>query len=50
LTDANAARLAALIARHKARGCYCPRCAEAMADLYMDSRDLTGCRLEGASK
>lgn len=50
LTDTYATQLAALIAEHKARGCYCPDCAEPMADLSLDGRDLSGRRLEGASK
>lgn len=50
MTDETATRLAALIARHEACGCYCPRCAEAKADLSMEGRDHTGRKLEGASK
>lgn len=49
MTDANATRLAALIAKHKARGCYCPDCAEAMADLSMAGRDHAGRRIERVS-
>jgi hypothetical protein len=50
MTDENATRLAARIAEHRARGCYCATCAEDAADLALDGRDNTGRRLEGASK
>jgi hypothetical protein len=49
MTDAAATRLAALIAEHQDRGCYCAACAEAMADLSMAGRDHTGRQLERAS-
>lgn len=49
MTDEAATRLAALIARHRDRGCYCPACAEAMADLSMAGRDHSGRRIERVS-
>jgi hypothetical protein len=49
MTDEAATRLAALIAEHQADGCYCPACAEAMADLSMDGRDHAGRRIERVS-
>lgn len=49
VTDEYAAKLATRIAEHRNRGCWCTTCADAVVDLFMDGRDLSGRRLEGAS-